>query len=294
MELCLEEANYSRQPILEFLPPGCGFFCQVLHRPPLPPPPPHPSSFFPPVQFCAPEGPLNLSDPPSSTNEGDPCALSLPTSEAFQAPRCHLQPTPIPSLSFRWLPASPTSSIPSVTGHLFHNSGTWAAKVPLKSSADQRPPPPLHPGDHLLPPSPARTLRHQRCPLGGGRSTAVPPLPGRGSTCRALGGRRAAGCAGRGGGGAGGAREGPAEQRRRRRPQPAQPGSAPARSAQRRARTLPPPRSRAPGYQAATTTAAAAAAAAAGRTTQRAPAGMRARALARPHPRPPPARRALA
>lgn len=39
MELCLEEANYSRQPILEFLPPGCGFFCQVLHRPPLPPPP---------------------------------------------------------------------------------------------------------------------------------------------------------------------------------------------------------------------------------------------------------------
>lgn len=49
MELCLEEANYSRQPIQSFYLAGCGFSRPVLHRPPAPRPIPpatsHRSSF---------------------------------------------------------------------------------------------------------------------------------------------------------------------------------------------------------------------------------------------------------
>lgn len=53
-------------------------------------------------------------------------------------------------------------------------------------------------------------IQGPRVPTRESWSSEVPPVPGRGSTCRVLGGRRAAGGAGRGGGGAGGAREGPA------------------------------------------------------------------------------------
>ena len=149
----------------------------------------------------------------------------------------------------------------------------------------------LPPAGHLLPPSPAGIPRNQRCPSvrlraqrgSFCRGSAAPP-----AGCWAAGARREARAAG--------AEERAARgrglrQRRRRRPQSAQPGSAPARSAQRRARPLPSPPPPQPGAPAPSRRRRRRR----GARTQRAPpAGMRARDPARPHPRPPPARRAQA
>lgn len=201
---------------------------------------------------------------------------SLPCSSGRRGPR----PGEAAHLSSPFLISPPM-------GRLLHNWSTWARKVTLKGSAD-RVPPKL--AISFLPPplaDPGTKGAHPRGRERGDAAFAVAPPHLQGAGLPA----RAAGCAGRGGGGAGGAREGPATV--------AAAAAAPALAAWLG------PGSVGAAPRASSPAAAAAVAAAARRTgtrppppgapTQRAPpAGMRSRAPARPHPRPPPARRAQA